>query len=75
MKYQFDTKEFSKQVKMKRVIELNTGLREVAAKAKISISTLSRIENERIPDIQSLILISNWLQVSPSIFFKVQSKK
>lgn len=72
MKYEFDTQEFSKQIKTKRIIDLNIGLRDVAKKTNISISTLSRVENGAIPDMTSLIKISNWLKSSPSIFFKIK---
>jgi len=74
MKYEFDSKEFSRQIKTKRIIELNVGLRDIAKKAKVSISTLSRVENGKIPDMPSLINICNWLSSSPASFFKLKSK-
>lgn len=74
MNYKFYSQEFSKQVKTKRVIELNIGLREVAKKSKVSAATLSRIENGNIPDMESLLKVCKWLQVSPSNFF-ISSKK
>lgn len=74
MKYEFDSKEFSRQIKTKRIIELNVGLRDIAKKAKVSISTLSRVENGKIPDMLSLINICNWLSSSPASFFKLKSK-
>lgn len=74
MKYEFDSREFSKQIKTKRIIELNVGLREVAGKAKVSVATLSRLENGNVPDLTCLINICNWLNTSPSVFFKIKSK-
>jgi transcriptional regulator with XRE-family HTH domain len=74
MKYEFDSQEFSRQIKTKRVIELNAGMRDVAKKAKVSISTLSRLENGKTPDMPSLISVCNWLESSPSSFFKIKTK-
>jgi transcriptional regulator with XRE-family HTH domain len=74
MKYEFDSQEFSKQIKTKRIIELNAGMREVAKKVKVSISTLSRLENGKTPDMPSLINVCNWLESSPSTFFKAKVK-
>lgn len=72
MQYEFDSQEFSKRVKTKRLIELNLGLREVSKKSKVSISTLSRVENGFVPDMVTLIKISNWLKTPPSVFFVIK---
>lgn len=72
MQYEFDSQEFSKRVKTKRLIELNLGLREVSKKSKVSISTLSRVENGFVPDMGTLIKISNWLKTPPSVFFVIK---
>jgi transcriptional regulator with XRE-family HTH domain len=49
-------------------------MREVAKKVKVSISTLSRLENGKTPDMPSLINVCNWLESSPSTFFKAKVK-
>lgn len=40
---------------------MNIDLMEVSKKTKISASTLSRIENEKMPDVNSLFRICRWL--------------
>ena len=45
------------------------GLREVAAEiGNISVSTLSRVENGNLPDIDSYFKICKWLNVSVDFF-------
>lgn len=75
MKYIFDAQEFGKRIKIKRVIDLNIGVREVEKQSKVSASTISRVENGKLPELQNLILLCNWLGESPSFFFKIKSKK
>ena len=72
MKFYFDTETFSKQIKTKRVIELSTGLREVSKKTNISPATLSRIENQYVPDMDTLFKACQWLKVNPSEFIKTK---
>lgn len=59
----FDKTEFAKAVKTHRVITLNTGLREVAKKVKVSAATLSRIENEYPTDIDTLLKLCHWMKL------------
>jgi len=48
----------------------NKGLRETAKEiGEISATTLSRLENEHLPDIQTYLRVCNWLNV-PSDFFQ-----
>lgn len=61
MKRTFDTDSFSKRLKTKRLIDLNTGLREVSKKIGISPATLSRYENGELPEISNYIKICDWL--------------
>lgn len=65
-----DIKRLSQLVKNKRG---NRNLRDVAdeieaAVGKVSISTLSRIEQEKIPDLSTFMKICEWLEISPSEF-------
>ena len=69
MRYYFDAAEFSKKIKYKRLIELNTGLREVAKSTKVSPATISRIENKKTPEMDSFLKMCHWLNADPSNFW------
>ncbi len=60
-----DTKKFSQMIKSKRG---NIGLRALASEIGISASTLSRIEQGNLPDIDTYLRLCDWLEV-PSEFF------
>lgn len=61
-----DIVRFSNLVRQKRG---EKNLREVAQEiGDISISTLSRIEQEKIPDLSTFIRICSWLGMSPNDF-------
>jgi transcriptional regulator with XRE-family HTH domain len=66
----------AKMIKSKRA---NRGLREVAKEiGNVSVSTLSRVENGNLPDIDTYIKICKWLDVSSEFFTstnKSDSKK
>ena len=63
-----DTKALAERLKAKRG---KRGLREISEEMNgIGISTLSRIENGRVPDVENFLIICNWLQASPSEFIK-----
>ena len=64
-----DTSKFSEMIKSKRG---SIGLRTLAKEIGISSSTLSRVEQENLPDIDTYIKLCNWLEVSTD-FFKVDS--
>jgi transcriptional regulator with XRE-family HTH domain len=64
----FDACLFAAMVKARRD---ERGLREIASEiGAISISTLSRIENERVPDIETFFLLCDWLNLPPRLFLK-----
>lgn len=50
-------------------------LREVAKEIGISPATLLRIENARIPDVQTFGKICHWLEVDPGSFLGFERKK
>jgi transcriptional regulator with XRE-family HTH domain len=61
-----DIEKFSQIVKNKRG---KRNLREVANEiGDVSISTLSRIEQGKIPDLSTFMKICEWLKVSPNDF-------
>ncbi len=65
-----DTIKFSEMIKSKRG---HQGLRALASEIGVSASTLSRIEQGSLPDIETYIKLCNWLGVSPE-FFTVHSE-
>jgi len=61
-----DIEKFAQLVKNKRG---SRNLREIANEiGEVSISTLSRIEQGKIPDLSTYIKICEWLKVSPEEF-------
>lgn len=51
------------------------GLRETVREiGDISPSTLSRVENEKMPDMEIFLRLCDWLEVSPSTFLKDSDK-
>ncbi|WP_427157233.1 helix-turn-helix domain-containing protein [Aliinostoc sp. HNIBRCY26] len=68
MEYRLDTNLLAARVKTKRG---KKGLRDTAKEiGNISSSTLSRVENGKMPDMETFLLLCNWLQVSPAELFK-----
>lgn len=65
----FDKKYFSERVKAKRWRE-RTSLREVSIETGVSAPTLSRMENENLPDIETFAKLCKWMKVNPGKFFK-----
>ncbi|WP_375504048.1 helix-turn-helix domain-containing protein [uncultured Nostoc sp.] len=53
------------------------GLREISVEiGNVSPSTLSRVENGKMPDMETFIALCNWLQVRPSdLFFTDQDRQ
>lgn len=68
-----DTQKLSLMLKSKRD---SRGLREVAKEiGGISSSTLSRIEQGNLPDIETFVIICKWLEVSPDFFLENESNE
>lgn len=68
--FEFSSDEFSKDLLTKRVVELRIDLREAASIIGISASTLSRLENKKLPDIYSYYYCCKWLGVDMMKYFK-----
>lgn len=64
---QLDTREFAALVRSKRG---SNGLRATAKEIGISPATLSRIEQEKLPDFDTFTRLCNWLGVPPGTFLK-----
>lgn len=60
-----DTKKLSEMIKSKRG---SIGLRKLASQIGISASTLSRVEQGNLPDIDTYIKLCDWLDVSTDFF-------
>ena len=69
MKY-FDTAAFAKKVKCNRVMALNLNLRDAALLIGVSAATLSRIENNKNSDIDSVLKCCSWLGCPITKFIK-----
>ena len=63
---QFNTKQFAKDIKTKRTIDNNLSLRQLSEllttkTSSISAATISRVENENLPDIVTAAILCKWL--------------
>ncbi|HWY12130.1 MAG TPA: helix-turn-helix transcriptional regulator [Bacteroidia bacterium] len=66
MSNNLNTRKLADMLKSKRG---DVGLREIAKEiGGVSASTLSRIEQEHLPDIDTFLSICKWLEVSPEFF-------
>ncbi|MBS4033528.1 MAG: helix-turn-helix transcriptional regulator [Ignavibacterium sp.] len=66
MKKNLNVDKLAEMIKSKRG---NKGLRETAVEiGEVSASTLSRIEQSKLPDINTFIKLCDWLEVSPDYF-------
>ncbi|MEO0525942.1 MAG: helix-turn-helix transcriptional regulator [Bacteroidota bacterium] len=65
MSTSLDTEKFSRMIKSKRG---KIGLRNLANDIGISASTLSRVEQGNLPDIDTYLKLCNWLEVSSDYF-------
>lgn len=65
MSSSIDKIKFSTMIKSKRG---NTGLRQLSSEIGISPSTLSRIEQGNLPDIETYLILCEWLEVSSDFF-------
>lgn len=64
MKHKLDASTLAALVRAKRA---GRGLREIAEEiGDISPATLSRVENEKAPDMSTFLRICDWLQVPPA---------
>lgn len=67
MKVQYDAKRLATAVKEKRG---DIGLRAAGKEIGVSAATLSRVENKKEPDINSMAKICVWLDIQMEYFFK-----
>lgn len=74
MKLKYDSKRLSEEVKAKRTIFDKIGLREAAREIGISAATLSRIENGKTPDVETMGMICFWLEIPMDNFITAAKK-
>lgn len=73
MKKLFRQEEFTEQVKSFMFLQISKekrriGVREFANQVGISPSTFSRIENGKVPDLETFFKFCNWMGLSPYNF-------
>lgn len=74
MKLTFDSSRFAKAVKQKRVIDDDVDMRFLAKKLKVAVSTISRCENGKKPELITYAKICLWLGTDMSSFFNKSTK-
>lgn len=67
MSKKIDTVRLSNMIKGKRG---NKGLREVSKEIGVSAPTLSRIEQGKVPDVETFMKLCEWLEVPADTFNK-----
>jgi len=66
VKSRLDVKRLGTMVRVKRG---NRSLRDLAAElGRVSASTLSRVERGKVPDVETFLLLCDWLEVPPATF-------
>jgi transcriptional regulator with XRE-family HTH domain len=58
----YDSESLKKDLRLKRIIELELNMDECSKRIGISKSTLSRIENGSMPDLLNFLKIVKWLE-------------
>lgn len=67
-----DTAKFSEMIKSKRG---SVGLRSLASSIGVSPSTLSRVEQGNLPDIDTYVRLCTWLEVSTDYFIRTKKEE
>lgn len=65
---EIDTRKLSEMIRSKRG---DRGLRDIAKEIDVSSSTLSRVEQGNLPDIETYVKLCRWLEVSTEFFTDV----
>ncbi len=67
-----DIEKLASRIKEKRK---GQGVRQAALDAKISSATLSRIENGKVPDLETFEKICSWLGDDPAIYLSTPPQR
>lgn len=73
LKFNYDL--FRKDMITKRMIELGITIRQAAAIAGVSASTISRIENLKSFDMETFVKLCLWMKTEPSKYFQITGEK
>jgi transcriptional regulator with XRE-family HTH domain len=65
----YNGEKLAKELRTKRLIEMDMTLRDVANELGIGYSTISRIENKKKPDIETMATVCNWINQPMNAFF------
>ena len=66
----YDSESLKKDLRLKRIIELELSMDACAKKIGISKATLSRIENGSLPDLITYFKIVKWLNSDAKMYIK-----
>jgi DNA-binding XRE family transcriptional regulator len=66
----YDTESLKKDLRLKRIIELELSMDICAKQIGISKATLSRIENGSLPDLITYFKIVKWLNSDAKMYIK-----
>ena len=66
----FDSLNFKKDLRTKRLIHNNLSMDQASKEIGISKATLSRIENGKFPDIETFAKVCLWLGSNPNKYFE-----
>lgn len=75
MKIVFDSDNFSKHIRQKRLIDVNMDVRSLAKIIGTSASTISRCENGWMPEIDTYAKLCHWINKPMDEFLKVKNGK
>ena len=66
---------FRKDLITKRVIDIGITIRQAAAIADVSASTISRIENLKSFDMETFVKLCLWMKTEPSKYFQITGER
>ena len=66
----YDSESLKKDLRTKRIIQLNISMDDCAKSIGISTATLSRIENGNMPDLLNFFKVVKWLGNDGSKYIK-----
>lgn len=68
----YDSESLKKDLRLKRIIELELSMDACSKEIGVSKATLSRVENGNMPDLLTFFKIIRWLNSDPSIYIKYE---
>ncbi len=71
----FNIDKLRKDLITKRLIDRRLSLREAAKEIDVSAATISRVENNKLPDVETFAKICLWLGTDAGSYFRVPVKR